>query len=103
QANGTQTNNLQEWQNSAGTALSIVDPNGQVGIQTTTPQANLDVNGTAKIGVNGTGTVLNGIIKGTISIPNQNIPGGPGGDLIVTVTLTGNLANAVPGATVMIN
>ncbi|WP_298296581.1 hypothetical protein, partial [Hydrotalea sp.] len=99
-ANGAQTNNLQEWQNSGGTALSVVDANGQMGVQTNTPQANLDVNGTAKIGVNG--SVLTGILKGTVSFPNSSLPGG-GPDILLTATLTGVLANALPGASVIIN
>src|SRR3990167_7673701 len=41
----SQTANLQEWQNSAGTALTVVDASGNVGIGDTTPDAPLDVVG----------------------------------------------------------
>ena len=38
-----QTANLQEWQNSSNSALSVVDKNGQIGIGTTSPQSYLHV------------------------------------------------------------
>ena len=43
----SQTANLQEWQNSIGTVLNVVDKDGNVGIGTTDPDALLHVNGTA--------------------------------------------------------
>ena len=42
-AMAAQTGNLQEWQDSAGTALSVVTPAGNVGIGTTSPQSTLHV------------------------------------------------------------
>lgn len=36
QGNSTQSKNLQEWRNSSGTALAVVNPTGSVGIGTTT-------------------------------------------------------------------
>jgi len=45
-----QTAPLQEWQNSSGTALSVVDPNGRVGIGTNAPLNPLDVVGAAAVG-----------------------------------------------------
>jgi hypothetical protein len=39
----SQTANLQEWQNNAGTVLSLVDASGNFGIGTTSPLANLHI------------------------------------------------------------
>ncbi|MDH3324340.1 MAG: hypothetical protein OEL89_01755 [Candidatus Peregrinibacteria bacterium] len=50
----SQSANLTEWQDSAGTALTVVDENGNVGIGTSTPSAKLAVMGLGT----GTGTVL---------------------------------------------
>ncbi len=49
QGRSSQTANLQEWQNSAGTALAVVDASGNVGIGTTAPGAgiNLDIQGSS--------------------------------------------------------
>jgi len=46
QANATQTYNLQEWQNSGGTAQSVVDENGYIGIGNPAPTNWLTVNPT---------------------------------------------------------
>ncbi|MDO8240702.1 MAG: hypothetical protein Q7T51_01850 [Candidatus Moranbacteria bacterium] len=43
----TQSANLQEWQDSVGNVLSVVDKNGNIGIGTVTPTAKLDVVGQA--------------------------------------------------------
>jgi hypothetical protein len=51
----SQTANLQEWQDSAGDALVVVDADGNVGIGTTAPAYKLDVNGNVNIG--GTATI----------------------------------------------
>jgi len=40
-----QTANLQEWQNSVGTALSVVDKDGRLGVGTASPTARLHVQG----------------------------------------------------------
>jgi fibronectin-binding autotransporter adhesin len=40
------TANIQEWQNSAGTALSVVDEGGNLGIGTTNPGAKVQISGT---------------------------------------------------------
>ncbi len=42
-----QTANIQEWQNTSGTALSVVDANGNVGIGTSAPIGLLNVSGAA--------------------------------------------------------
>jgi hypothetical protein len=39
----SQSANLQEWQNSSGSALSVVDANGNFGVGTSTPQSRLFV------------------------------------------------------------
>lgn len=44
----SQTANLQEWQNSSGTALAVVTAAGNVGIGTASPSEKLDVSGTVK-------------------------------------------------------
>jgi len=53
-----QTANLQEWQNSAGTALSVVDRYGKLGVGTTTPIASVQgvsSSGTGVYGYSNTG------------------------------------------------
>ena len=48
QAASGQTANLQEWQNSAGSALTVISNNGSLGVGTSTPIANFQVaNGNA--------------------------------------------------------
>jgi len=42
-AHATQVANLQEWQNSAGTALTVVDKDGNVGIGVTDPDTKLEI------------------------------------------------------------
>ena len=43
QGNSTQTANLQEWQNSGGTALTVVDADGKIGINNTSPSSLLSI------------------------------------------------------------
>ncbi len=52
----SQAVNLQEWQNSFGTALSVVDASGNLGLGTSTPGSKLSVQGSAYIGGNFTAT-----------------------------------------------
>ncbi|MBN1386795.1 hypothetical protein JW968_07560 [Candidatus Woesearchaeota archaeon] len=47
---GSQSVNIQEWQNESGSALTVVDESGNVGIGTDDPSARLHVNGTSNIG-----------------------------------------------------
>lgn len=44
-ANATQTANLQEWQNSSGTALTVVNANGSLGVGTANPTQTATFNG----------------------------------------------------------
>lgn len=69
---------------------------GKVGIGTTSPAATLDVAGTAKIG--SSGSVLNNVIKTTISI-TDNTSFGTGTTRTVTATISG----AATGNSVMLN
>ena len=58
QAASGQTADLQQWQNSSGDALVVVDSSGLVGIGTTTPSTLLDIAGLA----NATGYLVNGTL-----------------------------------------
>lgn len=69
---------------------------GRVGVATTSPTATLDVAGTVKIG--SSGSVLNNVIKTTISI-NDNTSFGSGATRQVTATISG----AATGNSVMLN
>lgn len=75
---------------------SYSEANNSLGIGTNSPSANLDVNGSFKLGSGG--TVLNNIIKTTISVTdNTNFDY----NSVRTETVTVNGAN--PGATVIVN
>ena len=75
---------------------SYSEANNSLGIGTNSPSANLDVNGSFKLGSGG--TVLNNIIKTTISVTdNTNFDY----NSVRTETVTINGAN--PGATVIVN
>lgn len=54
QGHTTQTANLMEWRNGSGTALNVVNAAGNMGLGTTTPDAQLDVNGNIRLGSKGT-------------------------------------------------
>jgi hypothetical protein len=62
QANSaTQTANLTEWRNSSGTALSIVDKTGKMGLGNTAPSEMLDITGNLKF----SGAIMPGGSAGT--------------------------------------
>lgn len=67
-----------------------IDGNGNVGIATQAPAATMDVSGTFKLGTSG--SVLNSIIKGTISI-TDNGGFGQGTTKVISTTVTGATVN----------
>ena len=72
----SQSANLQEWQNSDTTVLAAITPDGNLGINTSTPTQKLDVNGNARIlgDLNVTGTsYLGSIILNTTDLNVTNI------------------------------
>lgn len=77
-----------------GTDLKI-SKDGNIGIGTTTPSAKLDVNGTVKLGMNG--TVLQEIIKASI---NFNLPSIAAG---ATLTQTFTVTNAQTSSAVQVS
>jgi len=89
-------NDLRFYTDDAGALERIrVQGSGEVGIGTTTPAAKLDVNGTTKLGTNG--TVLAAVIRATVT--KDVGPIGTNG----TITVTFAVPNAVPGASVYIS
>ncbi len=100
----TQTANLTEWRNSAGTTLSAVDKSGNIGIGNAAPSQKLDVTGNIKFSgalmpnnLPGTsGNVLTSQGAGTAPIwtapGNQTITFAPTGDVTGTTTGTSTLA-----------
>jgi hypothetical protein len=76
QAAPGQTANLQEWQNSSGTPLGVVDANGQLGVGTGTPQFKINVAGIVDptaLSFDSYGIVASNIIgrraRGTVASP----------------------------------
>lgn len=78
----------------AGYRFSI-DNAGRVGINTTTPSAILDVNGTTKIGT--LGTALTNIIKTTVNVDVAPIAAGS------TILVAWTVTNAATGSTVSVS
>ncbi|MBD3279488.1 MAG: hypothetical protein GF390_02125, partial [Candidatus Pacebacteria bacterium] len=75
---------IQEWQDSAGNTLTVVDESGNIGIGTDSPGAELDVRGAINAGTNGTefvvdssGNVTTGTWQGTVIAADY---GGTGDD-----------------------
>ncbi len=79
QANSaSQTANLTEWRNSAGTALSAMDESGKLGLLTSNPTSTLQINGslaTAVVSVNSnyTLTATNSLVLVTTGGSNRTI------------------------------
>jgi hypothetical protein len=65
-----QSANLQEWQNSAGTALAVVDASGNVGIGTTSPTSKLDVNTGSGANFRAVFSTTNQVEVGNYSVAN---------------------------------
>jgi hypothetical protein len=84
--NLTSTGNFEVQRSGTSGNGLLVRNDGNVGVNTTTPTAKLDVNGTAKIGASG--TVLNNILRAS-----YNIAG-------ITFTGAATFTVSVPGATV---
>jgi uncharacterized LabA/DUF88 family protein len=60
----SQTANLQEWQNSSGTVLSVIDENGYLGVGTTNPASAMQLVGNLTLG--GSGAAATKIINATV-------------------------------------
>ncbi|KAA2238909.1 hypothetical protein F0L74_22095 [Chitinophaga agrisoli] len=92
--NGSSSKNLILF--SGGTATTNeamrIEPNGEVGIATTSPQAKLDVGGNFKLGA--AGTVLTNIIKGNATLSDNTTNITYLFPLTKTVTITGANLNA---------
>lgn len=92
----SQTANITEWRDAAGSVMNAVSPGGQLGIATATPAASLDVAGTFKLGTDG--SVLNHIVKTSVVITdNTNIT------YTVSLTKTATVTGATTTSTVIVN
>jgi hypothetical protein len=74
---------------------NIAFPVGSIGINVAVPTRNLDVNGTARIGTNG--TTLTNIIRAALTVTVGSVPARG------AVTVNFAVANTVTGSTVMIS
>ncbi len=86
----SQSGDLTQWKNSAGTVLSTVNKDGSLGINTATPQAALDVNGDARISgsltISSSGAlrVASGlVVTGTLDSTNTVVSSGTGRLLLI--------------------
>jgi hypothetical protein len=84
-----------QWRNAANAINMRLTNAGELGLNTASPSALLDVGGTAKIGANG--TVLTELIKVTVAKDVASIAAN------ASVTETFAVANAEPGSTVYIS
>jgi len=69
---GQSTNDLTQWQNNAGTALSVVTSAGWLGIGTTSPAYALDVTGTIRssAGILNTTNTFEKVFSSVVNFPN---------------------------------
>ncbi|MFP4368173.1 MAG: beta strand repeat-containing protein [Candidatus Kapaibacterium sp.] len=96
ESSGTGTNTALRLNATGGSDnYALVVENGNAGFGTTTPSRTLDVNGTARIGQNG--TTLTNIIRDTVNITATNVNTNSHNDVTVTVT------NAEPGSSVIVS
>lgn len=104
----TQTANLTEWRNSSGTAMSVIDKNGDLGIGLTAPTAALHLRaGTATASIGAplkftSGTVLTTAENGAVEYDGTNYFASSGGvrytlAKTLTTTATLDLGSAAPG------
>jgi hypothetical protein len=118
QANSTQTKDLQEWNNSSGTVLNVVDHSGNVGIGTSAPGTMLDVHGSFSlpittvtanytVGANDYTVLCNNSVSITITLPTAV---GINGRIIVikkltatSTTIDGYGSETIDGATTVVS
>jgi hypothetical protein len=118
QANSTQTKDLQEWNNSSGTVLNVVDHSGNVGIGTSAPGTMLDVHGSFSlpittvtanytVGANDYTVLCNNSVSITITLPTA---AGISGRIIVikkltatSTTIDGYGSETIDGATTVVS
>jgi hypothetical protein len=97
-ASSSQSSNLTEWRKSDGTVIDVIGPSGKMGINTSTPQANLDVSGNFKLG--SSGTVFSNMSKVTaVTFTDNSTNSTAAQNRQVTVAVSG----ATAGATVIAN
>lgn len=93
--NNATVNNGLAFQTNGGITRMVVTSAGNVGINTTSPQAKLDIEGNVKLGT--TGSVLAHVIKTTVNVNLPSIPG------LASVTQTFTVTNAEINSSVLIS
>ena len=106
-AHASQTANITEWQNSAGTAMSVIDSTGRIGIGATSPTANLHVtNAAGGVIARFTGSSANLTLSessGNYSLLNSSSSAGFTFYASNNINATGGVLNATVGMTVGAN